>query len=156
MRRHSRMLLYIWVWIHACTNTHTQTQHSIHSSMHVKLEVKLKFSLEKATKVRRGVEVYLYSFFNLGARWCGWSTSRPGRLTPRNTRYSLYGRLGGPQGRSERVRKITPPLIRIHKHTHINTAITNRILQKHIFTKYNSKYIRLHPTNAYRPRTGTL
>jgi hypothetical protein len=29
-----------------------------------------------------GVEVYLYSFLNLGARWGGWSTSRPGRFTP--------------------------------------------------------------------------
>ena len=25
--------------------------------------------------------VYLYSFFNLGARWGGWSTPRSGRLT---------------------------------------------------------------------------
>ena len=24
----------------------------------------------------------LYSFFNLGARWGGWSTPRPGRFTP--------------------------------------------------------------------------
>ena len=30
----------------------------------------------------RGVEVYLYSFFNLGARWGGWSTPRPGHFTP--------------------------------------------------------------------------
>ena len=30
-----------------------------------------------------GVEVYLYSFFKLGARWGGCSTSRPGRFTPR-------------------------------------------------------------------------
>ena len=29
-----------------------------------------------------GVEVWLYSFFNLGVRWGGWSTSRPGRFTP--------------------------------------------------------------------------
>ena len=29
-----------------------------------------------------GVEVYLYSFFNLGARWGGLSTPRPGRFTP--------------------------------------------------------------------------
>jgi len=56
-----------------------------------------------------GVEVWLYSFFNLGAKWCGWSTSRPGRLTPGNPRFPLYRRLGGPQGRSGRVRKISLP-----------------------------------------------
>ena len=43
----------------------------------------------------------------------GWSTPRPGRFTPppppRKTRYPLYRRLGGPQGRSGRMRKISPP-----------------------------------------------
>ena len=45
-----------------------------------------------------GVEVYLYSFFNLGDRWGGWSTRRPSHFTPgKDTRYLLYMRLGGPQ-----------------------------------------------------------
>jgi hypothetical protein len=48
-----------------------------------KVKVKVKFSLEQATKVKRGIEVLLYSSFNLCARWGGWSTPRPGRLTPR-------------------------------------------------------------------------
>jgi hypothetical protein len=40
-----------------------------------------------------------------------WSTPRPGRFTPeKETRYPLYRRLGGPQGRSGRVRKISTPL----------------------------------------------
>jgi hypothetical protein len=51
-----------------------------------------------------------YSFFNLGVK-CGWvvnATPRP--LYPRGkTRYPLYGRLGEPQGRSGRVRKISRP-----------------------------------------------
>ena len=39
------------------------------------------------------------------------SASRPGRsLPPGKTRYPLYRRLGGPQGRSGQVRKISPPL----------------------------------------------
>jgi hypothetical protein len=39
-----------------------------------------------------------------------WSASRPGRtLPPGKTRYPLYRRLGGPQGRSGLVRKISPP-----------------------------------------------
>jgi hypothetical protein len=40
----------------------------------------------------------------------GWSALRPGRFTPgKETRYPLYRRLGGPQGRSGQVRKISPP-----------------------------------------------
>ena len=50
------------------------------------------------------------SFFNLGARRGGWLTPRPGRFTlGKQTRYSLYRKLGGPQGRSGRVRKISSP-----------------------------------------------
>ena len=38
-----------------------------------------------------------------------WSASRPGStLTLRKTQYSLYRRLGGPQGRSGQVKKISP------------------------------------------------
>ena len=38
------------------------------------------------------------------------SASRPGRsLPPGKTRYPLYKRVGGPQGRSGQVRKISPP-----------------------------------------------
>ena len=33
----------------------------------------------------------------------------PTALPPGKTRYALYRRLGGPQGRSGRVRKISPP-----------------------------------------------
>jgi hypothetical protein len=47
--------------------------------------------------------------FNIGARWDGWLTPRPGRLPPPGmTRYPLCRRLGGTQGRSIRVRKISP------------------------------------------------
>ena len=39
-----------------------------------------------------------------------WSTPRPGRFTlEKDTRYLLYRRLGGPENRSERVRKISLP-----------------------------------------------
>jgi hypothetical protein len=36
-----------------------------------KTKKKIKFTLEQAMKTQRGVEVYVYSFFNLRARW-GW------------------------------------------------------------------------------------
>jgi hypothetical protein len=39
----------------------------------------------------------------------GWLAPRPGRFTAgKETRYPLYSRLGGPQGRSGRLRKISP------------------------------------------------
>ena len=38
-----------------------------------------------------------------------WSTPRAGRFTSGKPRYSLYKRLGGPQGWSGRVRKISLP-----------------------------------------------
>jgi hypothetical protein len=57
------------------------------------------------------VELQLYSFFNLGARWGGWLTPRPGRFTPgQEIRYPFYRRLGGPQSWCKRVRKISPSL----------------------------------------------
>ena len=49
-------------------------------------------------------------FHDHGTRRGEGSASRPGRsLPPGKTRYPLYRRLGGPQGRSEQVRKISPP-----------------------------------------------
>ena len=40
----------------------------------------------------------------------GWSRPRPGRFTPRKeTRYPVYTRLGGSEGRSGRVRKVSSP-----------------------------------------------
>jgi len=54
-----------------------------------------------------GAELSVYSFFNLSARWGGWSRPRHGRFIPEGeTQYLLYRRLGGPQGPSGRVRKI--------------------------------------------------
>jgi hypothetical protein len=39
-----------------------------------------------------------------------WLAPRPSRFTPaKEPRYPLYRRLGGPQGRSGRLRKISPP-----------------------------------------------
>ena len=71
---------------------------------------KLSSPYNRPGRSRGGVEVQLHSFFNLNSRWGGWSTPRPGRFTPgKDTRFPLYRRLGGPQGRSGRVRKISLP-----------------------------------------------
>jgi len=60
---------------------------------------KVNFTPEQATKTQRGSRVYLYSFLNLGAGWCMWSTPRRGCFTPRKkTPYPFYRRLGGAPG----------------------------------------------------------
>jgi hypothetical protein len=41
--------------------------------------------------------------------WVGGQHHAPAALPPGNTRYPLCRRMGGPQGRSGRVRKISPP-----------------------------------------------
>jgi hypothetical protein len=67
-------------------------------------QVKVNFTPEqtmKAQKWSRGIS--LTSALDGG----GWSTSCPSHFTPRKeTRYPLYRRLGEPQGKSGRVRKI--------------------------------------------------
>jgi hypothetical protein len=56
----------------------------------------------------RGIAIPIHDH---GTRTGEGSASRPGRsLPPGKTRYPLYRRLGGTQGRSGQVRKISPPL----------------------------------------------
>ena len=76
-----------------------------------KVKVKVKFTPEEAAKVHRGSRgIALHFFLTSALDGGGWSTPRPGRFTPeKETRYPLYRRLGGPQGRFGRVRKISPP-----------------------------------------------
>ena len=58
----------------------------------------------------RGSRGIALPFHDHGIRGGERSASRPGRsLPPGKTRYPLYRRLGGPQGRSGQVRKISPP-----------------------------------------------
>ena len=60
-----------------------------------------------ARRVSRGIALL---FLDHGTRRGERSASRPGRsLPPGKTRYPLYRKLGGPQGRSGQVREISPP-----------------------------------------------
>ena len=77
---------------------------------------KLKCILVQALRLCTGRTAHTEStgvallFLDHGTRR-GWGvrfTPRP-LLTPGKTRYSLYRRLGGPQGRSGQVRKTSPP-----------------------------------------------
>jgi len=40
-----------------------------------------RYPQNKPRRTRWGVKTYVYSSFNLSARWGGWSTPRPGRFT---------------------------------------------------------------------------
>ena len=84
----------------------------IYIYIYISVKVKEKFTLEQATKPRGGVEVYLYSFFNFGAKWGGWSTPRSGRFNPGKTRYPLYRRLGGPRAGLTGAENLAPTGIR--------------------------------------------
>ena len=58
----------------------------------------------------RGSRGIALPFHDHGTRRGEGSASRPGRsLPPGKTRYPLYRRLGGPQGQSGQIRKISPP-----------------------------------------------
>jgi hypothetical protein len=47
------------------------------------IKVKVYFALEQVIKAQKGnIDILLYSFFNLGARWGGWLAPRPCRFTP--------------------------------------------------------------------------
>ena len=80
------------------------------------VKVKVKCTLVQALRLwtgrtanwgSRGIALL---FLDHGTRRGEGSASRPGRsLPPEKTRYPLYRRLGGPQGRSGQVRKISPP-----------------------------------------------
>jgi hypothetical protein len=70
-------------------------------------KVKVTYTLSHTTNAHRG------SISTVSLTWVqegdGWSIPRLGRFTPSTeARYPFYKRLGGPQGRSGRVRKISP------------------------------------------------
>jgi hypothetical protein len=57
-----------------------------------------------------GIEVQFYPFMTTALEGGEGSASRPDRsLPPGKNRYPLYRRLGGPQGRSGKVWKISTP-----------------------------------------------
>jgi hypothetical protein len=99
-------------------------------------------------------------FFNPGTRWGGWSTPRPGRFTPgKDTRYPLYRRLGGPQGRSGRLLKISPPpgfdprTVQPVASRYTDYAIPahedNKILIKYLKTEFNLYYTQVFQSKEW-------
>jgi hypothetical protein len=56
-------------------------------------------TLEQATKAQKGSRGIVLLFFNLDARWGGWSTSRPSRFNPGKDQVPIVqeaGRAPGP------------------------------------------------------------
>ena len=74
-----------------------------------KVKVKVKFTLEQATKAQRGSRGIAVLFLQ-PRRWMVVDGQRhaPAALLPGKTRYPLYRRLCGSQDRPEQVRKILP------------------------------------------------
>ena len=88
----------------------TQKQFSPGVGHHKILEIMYKMSCSPYNRTRRRTGGDYSSVLSLTTALDrgGWSTPRPGRaLPPGNTRYPFYWRLGGPQGRSGRVQKIS-------------------------------------------------
>ena len=68
------------------------------------------FPLQARLWPRGWVEVELYSFMTTALEGSEGSAARPGRTLPSGkTRYTLYRRLAGPQGRSGRAENLAPP-----------------------------------------------
>jgi hypothetical protein len=92
----------------AAKNSHTVYTYTV--------QVKVKCTVVQALRLCAGRTAYRGSrgialrFHDHGTRRGEGSASRPGRsLPPGETRYPMSRRLGGPQGRSGQVRKISPP-----------------------------------------------
>ena len=90
---------------HVRTHTHTYTYAHTHT-----VKTNCKIHPRTGREGPEGVEVQLYSFFDLGARW-GWvfnTTPRPFYPRERPGTHCI-GSWVAPQGRSGRVWKISPP-----------------------------------------------
>jgi len=88
-------------------------------AQHVLYEYKINLQIYFTSNLKRKYTLYRHWGSVQAVRSLSWPTaleggeetaSCPGRsLPPGKTRYPLYRRLGGPQGRSGQVRKISPP-----------------------------------------------
>ena len=63
------------------------------------VNVQVKFTPEKTTKAQKGNRGIALLFFNLHARWGGWTTPRPGRFTPQKDLIPIAKEAGWVPGR---------------------------------------------------------
>ena len=97
-------------------NGKKHTRYTISTALRGYLKVKVKCTLVQALwlctgrTAHRGSSGIALPFQDHGTRRGEGSASRPGHsLPPGKARYPSYRRLGGPQGRSGQLRKISPP-----------------------------------------------
>jgi hypothetical protein len=96
--------------ISTCTRSVLMWMSSLWNKDNVKCTLVQALRLCTGRTAHRGLEIQLYPFMTTALEGGEWSVSRTGRsLPPGKTRYPLYRRLGGPQGRSGQVRNISPP-----------------------------------------------
>jgi len=92
-----------------------------------------------ALRVGRGIALL---FHDRGTRRGEWSAARPGRnLPPGKTRYPLYRRLGGPQGRSGWVDNLVPTGIRSRTVQPVVSCYTDRATGPTTYNNGNNNHI---------------
>ena len=123
-KKHTNTLTLTHTHKYPFTHTHTHTGHTLvsqsdsiswifrfkHSKKKVKCNLVQTLRLCTGRTANRGSRGIALLFLDHGTRRSEGSTSRPGRSLPSGkNRHLLYRRLGGPQGRSGQVRKISSP-----------------------------------------------
>ena len=111
----------------------------------------------KAQGGRGGVEVQLYSFFNVGARWGGWSMPRPGRFTPgkdpaptcRKLDRSVRGKENFAPNRDS-ILGASSPLPVAYRLSYYGSTICNSIDMQLYRYKINQKIYSLDKANSYQ------
>jgi hypothetical protein len=84
-----------------------------------------------------------------------WSTPRPGRtLPPGKTRYPLYRRLGGPQGRCGQAENLVPTGIRSRTIQPVAQSLYRLSYRAHIYIKI--WYVKLHVQGNFARSCKTL
>ena len=106
------------------------------------IEVKFKLNLWPAIKAQQASRGILSVTSTLYECW--WSNPRSGPFSPRKeTRQPIYRKLGGPQGRYGRMRKISPPPVFDPQNVHFAVSCyTNYAIVAHssVNKKFNCEY----------------
>jgi hypothetical protein len=94
--------------------------------------------VKQAMKAHRGLDLCLYSFFNFGPRW---GSVVNATLRPLYSRNPLYRKMGGHQGRSERVGIISttsgfdPQTVQPVANFYTDCTFPAHCIEKYFFTK---------------------
>jgi hypothetical protein len=131
-------------WTHeSCSKCKLLSSHSL-----IRVKVKVKINLEQATKGQRGRTFPLTSALD----GVGGQRYAPAALPPGQSRYPLYRRLGGSQGWSGQVRKISlPPVFDPRTVQPVGSRYTDwAILATLILAANSSKIVApLYPTSQH-------